>query len=116
MPRQRCGLTLIELLVVMTVLIVLLGVLLPALLRAREAARSSECRGNYKQFTLAFHNCHDEYLLAAPSRSGSRLRRRFGADPLWVRRTRLIGCQNAGGDPVVSARFKALGRRLVRVV
>lgn len=53
--------TIIELLIVISIIMILAGLLLPSLTKARDAARSSLCRGNLRQLGFAMNNYASDY-------------------------------------------------------
>lgn len=52
---KRQGFTLVELLVVIAIIGILIALLLPAISRARESARTTQCKNNLRQFGVGMH-------------------------------------------------------------
>ncbi|MCA9097532.1 MAG: DUF1559 domain-containing protein [Planctomycetaceae bacterium] len=65
--KGRQGFTVTELLVVIVVMGILIALLLPAVRRARESARKTQCRNNLKNLALAVHEFSEAYTHFPPS-------------------------------------------------
>jgi prepilin-type N-terminal cleavage/methylation domain-containing protein len=88
-PRTRfhlaqSGFTLVEILVVVTIIGVLVALMLPAIQRARESARKTQCANNLKQLGLAMHNYLDSHKSFPPGYISEVLEDRDDGGPGWA--------------------------------
>jgi prepilin-type processing-associated H-X9-DG protein/prepilin-type N-terminal cleavage/methylation domain-containing protein len=83
--RDRTGFTLVEMLVVISIIVALAGLLLPAIVKAREAARSTTCVSNLRQINLGQQQFYDANRAFLPYRyEDSNHTNRWGVNrPRW---------------------------------
>ncbi|TWT55800.1 hypothetical protein KOR42_26110 [Thalassoglobus neptunius] len=60
------GFTLVEFLVAIGIIMVLISMLVPAINRAREVARATQCKNQLRQISLAIHGYHDAHETLPP--------------------------------------------------
>ncbi len=65
---SRRGFTMVEMLVVVAIMVALAAMLLPAIMRARETARSTQCMSNLRQLYLGIAQYHETYKTYPPYR------------------------------------------------
>lgn len=68
--RRNKAFTLIELLVVISIIALLMSVMMPALGRARNMAKTLQCKSNLRQFGLAFNLYAEDYEGKLPACEG----------------------------------------------
>ncbi|MAE65684.1 MAG: hypothetical protein CMJ18_15555 [Phycisphaeraceae bacterium] len=93
MKRRRPGFTLIELLVVISIVALLIALLMPAIKKARELARQTQCVSNVHQMLVALHGYAAENSGAFPnSHCGLNTRLAFYLTSYWAVTGRRPSC------------------------
>ena len=94
--RGGVGFTLIELLVVISIMALLIGLLLPALARARESARMSQCASNIRQIGIGLGLYFNDFDSTLPQ-DGSHIGARFGGKAGWLKIPPFLDMTDEGG-------------------